>query len=383
MSVIYNTVLDVYVLWTRWGAFGEEGMHQKTPYLTQPEAVAEFRSIFRSKTGNVWDDYLEGKFESKPGRFELIRARPQRKLPVLHPLDLADELAVAPSQLPRPIHETMQVIADFGLLMDTYKTLELDVPVGQVPQSSIDQAYVIMKRIQANEIKFRSMQSNLDTAEKHAKRRELAHKLCQDSTAYYRLLPRANDKKHGISPLHNKNRIDEEMGRLNNVSYVNFSAQVVLAARHHAREINPLDYSYRALQCRFEYIPKDTTDFTMVSEYLRTTAKHRTQWQVEHLFKLDRFEERERFAPYADTPNRMLLWHGSHVANFMGILKQGLRPKPATAGYNVSHHKGQGTMTDMVCYRDRCMEMVFILPTCSASRSATPDRRSNTRAMHF
>ncbi|ORZ03584.1 poly polymerase catalytic domain-domain-containing protein [Syncephalastrum racemosum] len=349
MSVIYNTVLDVYVLWTRWGSFGEEGMHQKTPYLTLPEAVAEFRSIFRSKSGNTWDDYLEGNFEAKPGRFELIRARPPRKLPVLHPLDLADALAVAPSQLPRPIHETMQVVADFDLLVDTYKQLGLDVPVGQVPQSSIDEAYLIMKRIQATQTKLEEMRSNLDTAEKHAKRRELVHKLCQDSTAYYRLLPRANDKKRGISALHNKSTIDEEMGRLNNVSYVNFAAQVVLAARHHAREINPLDYSYRALQCGFEYMPKETVDFTMVSEYLRTTAKQRAHWQVEHLFKVDRFEERERFSPYANTANRMLLWHGSHVANFMGILKQGLRPKPAAAGHNGSLYGNGIYFADMFC----------------------------------
>ena len=41
--------------------------------------------------------------------------------------------------------------------------------------------------------------------------------------------------------------------------------------------------------------------------------------------------EEERFEPFAHDPNRQLLWHGSLLSNFVGILSQGLRIAPPEA----------------------------------------------------
>lgn len=144
MSLIYNTTLDVYVLWTRWGAFGEEGMHQKTPYLTKEEAVAEFKSLFRSKTGNNWEDRKE--FVRKPGRFELIRAKPPQKPIILKNFDFLD--TAMQSRIAPAINEMMQVICNFGLLNKGFQNLEIDIPAGQIPQRSIDEAFEILKQIE-------------------------------------------------------------------------------------------------------------------------------------------------------------------------------------------------------------------------------------------
>jgi len=46
--------------------------------------------------------------------------------------------------------------------------------------------------------------------------------------------------------------------------------------------------------------------------------------------------EAERIAQWKNLPNRMLLWHGSKVENFLGILSQGLRiapPESDTSGW--------------------------------------------------
>lgn len=144
MSLIYNTTLDVYVLWTRWGAFGEEGMHQKTPYLTKEEAVAEFKSIFRSKTGNHWEDRNE--FVRKPGRFELIHAKPPRKPVILKNFNFLD--TAAKSKVAPAINEAMQVICNFGLLNEGFRNLQIDIPAGQIPQQSIDRAFEILQEIE-------------------------------------------------------------------------------------------------------------------------------------------------------------------------------------------------------------------------------------------
>ena len=58
--------------------------------------------------------------------------------------------------------------------------------------------------------------------------------------------------------------------------------------------------------------------------------------EVQDVFELDRQGESERFRPHNHTPNRMLLWHGSRLSNFTGILSQGLRiapPEAPVSGY--------------------------------------------------
>ena len=61
--------------------------------------------------------------------------------------------------------------------------------------------------------------------------------------------------------------------------------------------------------------------------------------QVEELFAVDRDGESEEFK---DLGNRQLLWHGSRMTNWMGILSQGLRIAPPEApmtGYMVCESK--------------------------------------------
>ena len=60
--------------------------------------------------------------------------------------------------------------------------------------------------------------------------------------------------------------------------------------------------------------------------------------QVQDIFRIERNGENERFAqsPYANlkSSDRRLLWHGSRVTNYGGILSQGLRIAPPEAPVN-------------------------------------------------
>lgn len=86
-------------------------------------------------------------------------------------------------------------------------------------------------------------------------------------------------------------------------------------------------------------MPKDSDLFKTINEYLQNThAKTHNTYTLEldDLFEIDREGEDARFAKWADDKNRMLLWHGSRVTNWVGILSQGLRiapPEAPTTGY--------------------------------------------------
>lgn len=162
-------MLDVYVLWTRWGSFGEEGMHQKTPFLNKEEAIAEFKSIFRSKSGNVWEDRKPESFVSKPGRFELIRAKPKKKLTILDDFQFMD--SAVPSQLPQSIYGTMRLFCNFKAIQDGYRNINLDIPAGQIPQSSIDIAYAIIEEARTVMNKYYDTGSGIMTKELNAEKK--------------------------------------------------------------------------------------------------------------------------------------------------------------------------------------------------------------------
>ncbi|KAG2188413.1 hypothetical protein INT44_001166 [Umbelopsis vinacea] len=73
--------------------------------------------------------------------------------------------------------------------------------------------------------------------------------------------------------------------------------------------------------------------YDMVAKYMQDTADRTdgNNYDLLHLFQLERENEAVRHQPFATVDNRMLLWHGSKISNMVGILKQGLRIKPAQA----------------------------------------------------
>jgi hypothetical protein len=146
MSIIYNKVLDLYVLWTRWGAFGEEGQHQRTPYLTKEETVAEFKSIFRSKTSNAWEDL--SLFEAKPGKYDLLKESEHPKDMLLNDFDFM--ASSTPSYLPSGVLNVMKLICNYQYLSKVYKDTMIDMPLGQVPQKRIEEARQLL--IEAKEL---------------------------------------------------------------------------------------------------------------------------------------------------------------------------------------------------------------------------------------
>lgn len=98
--------------------------------------------------------------------------------------------------------------------------------------------------------------------------------------------------------------------------------------------VHPLDAHYAKLNTHIEVLDKDTDEFELLKQYVRNThAATHTQYDLEILevFKVKRNGEEKRYKPFRKLHNRKLLWHGSRLTNFAGILSQGLRIAPPEA----------------------------------------------------
>ena len=95
------------------------------------------------------------------------------------------------------------------------------------------------------------------------------------------------------------------------------------------------DY-YKKLNCDIRSITKDEHIYSILNKYL--TAKidkdgRRNNLSLIKAYELNRKGERNKFKDYG---NKKLLWHGSRITNFFGILSQGLRIAPSevpSSGY--------------------------------------------------
>ena len=96
------------------------------------------------------------------------------------------------------------------------------------------------------------------------------------------------------------------------------------------QEGNPLDDYYKKLNISLTPLEKDDPTYKILSDYVKNT--HAATHNSYGLTVLDIFRTEKPVRPFRDDiNNHMLLWHGSRLTNWAGILLQGLRIAPTEA----------------------------------------------------
>lgn len=96
--------------------------------------------------------------------------------------------------------------------------------------------------------------------------------------------------------------------------------------------MNELDSNYLRLKTDIKPVDKKSELYQKLIKYVQNThatTHNNYRLEVEEIFRLDKEEENARYTK--DIPNKQLLWHGSRLTNFVGILSQGLRIAPPEA----------------------------------------------------
>lgn len=362
MSIIHNKILDINILWTRWGSYGDEGQHQKTPYLNLDEAIVEFKSIFKSKTGNAWENRSTS-FSQKRDRYGILKISQHPRDVILKNFSFLN--SSIPAQLPYEVVNVMKLICNYTYLSRVYSGFNVDMPLGQVSQKTIESARQVLADVQNMQIKLKEAKAQYSNKSKLLEARGMyiyiylykllfkswlnlllyhtdwEFKIAQKCLEYARLLPRRDSGNKPVRSLLNNN-LKEELSMIEDLSYVGFAANVILAAKHHIDSTNPLQYAYQALNCSLRKIESDAAEHQLIKKYIQSTSNG--NYDLVHLLGVNRADEENRFRPFEKEENRMLLWHGSRIGNFMGILKQGLRVCPRTSSLNVSRENGSSKL---------------------------------------
>jgi hypothetical protein len=98
--------------------------------------------------------------------------------------------------------------------------------------------------------------------------------------------------------------------------------------------MNIIDQKYKALNCELKYVDPKSQMYQLIQNYAKQTTGSTHSWAkgvtISDIFEVHREDEVARQNAYkAKHPhhswNKQLLWHGSRVQNFTGILSTGLR----------------------------------------------------------
>uniref|UniRef100_A0A6L2LPT7 Poly [ADP-ribose] polymerase n=1 Tax=Tanacetum cinerariifolium TaxID=118510 RepID=A0A6L2LPT7_TANCI len=299
----------------KWGRVGNEKIGgTKLEEFSKTDAIKEFKRLFLEKTGNSWEAWEQKKLQKQPGKF--------------YPLDIdygvnkdspkKNKIKDAKSQLAPPLADLMKMLFNvetYRAAMMEFEINMAEMPLGKLSKSNIQKGFQVLTELQ-NLLK--------ETSDNPAVRESM---IVDASNRFFTVIPSVHP--HVIK--------DEDDFKLK-VKMLEALQDIEIASRlvgFDADNDDSIDDKYKKLQCEMVPLPHDSEDYQLVEKYLQTThAPTHTDWalELEEVFTVDRQGEFDKFSPYKDKlKNKMLLWHGSRLTNFVGILSQGLRIAPPEA----------------------------------------------------
>ncbi|EEF41438.1 poly [ADP-ribose] polymerase 1 [Ricinus communis] len=299
----------------KWGRVGNEKIGgKKLDEMSKLDAICEFKRLFLEKTGNSWEAWEQKQnFQKRPGKF--------------FPLDIDygvnKQLTRKPrndanSQLAQPLVELMKMLFNVEAYRAAMMEFEInmsEMPLGKLSKNNIQKGFEALTEIQ-----------NLLNSNSH------------DPSIRENLIVDASNRFFTVIPSIHPHVIRDEYDFKSKVKMLEALQDIEIASRFlgfDADNDDSFDDKYRKLRCDITPLSHDSEDYQLIEKYLHTThAPTHTDWslELEEVFSLEREGEIDKFAPYRrKLKNRMLLWHGSRLTNYVGILNQGLRIAPPEA----------------------------------------------------
>ena len=88
------------------------------------------------------------------------------------------------------------------------------------------------------------------------------------SSEYYYLMPKIGMDYVRLPPIDQKSNHSVEMLRVTNTLEFEVAERLLLGAMYRKKEINPLDYLYRAMNCQIEALKPDDPESGHIIQYI-------------------------------------------------------------------------------------------------------------------
>ncbi len=312
-----------YTLYTRWGRVGEIGQHQTKVFGNQKQGEAAFKSQFRKKTLNDWDQ--RDNFTKVQGKYMLLLMDPTGASASAAEVEEEEEESdVTPSTLDAKTQELITFIFDKNMFTNVMTQLKVDtkkLPLGALTKQGIQAGLDAL--------------AELEQEIKGANRRPMIVQLCSN---FYTLIPHAFPRSQVPPLITTLDEVQEKYDMLNvlldieNAQGLEKKAKAVKKASTAPKKPNPLDLKYKTLNTDLTLVDRNDPDFGIIETYATNTMSTWGRQKLLNVWRVDRHDEEKRFQAFDAITNRKLLWHGTSVAVIASCLQGGLRIMPHSGG---------------------------------------------------
>ncbi|XP_069100419.1 poly [ADP-ribose] polymerase 2 [Pleurodeles waltl] len=306
-----------FSVWMRWGRVGKVGQNSLVICGADLEKAKQiFEKKFLDKTHNDW--HGRDFFEKVPGKYDLLKL--DYKPNAEDDIKLKDETEIdavpkPTSKLDTRVQDLLNLICNVQAMEDRIVEMKYDTkkaPLGKLTLEQIKAGYVSLKKI-----------------EDCIKKNQSGRTLVEACNEFYTRIP--HDFGLKTPPMiRTEEELKEKILLLEALGDIEIAIKLVKKEADSLE--HPLDQQYHKLDCALHPLNHNSEEFKIIDKYLQSThaATHNDYTMtLMDVFKVEKEGEKKAFRE--DITNRMLLWHGSRLTNWVGILNRGLCVAPPEA----------------------------------------------------
>lgn len=309
-----------FLLYNRWGRVGIKGQDKiHGPYSSRERAIEEFEQKFLAKTKNAWSDRNDFVFHPKSYVWlEMDYSGKEKESTVFENPGPALRKQPLESKLEPRIAKFISLVCNLSMMNQQMMEIGYNaskLPLGKLSKSTILKGYTVLKRLA----------DMIDKFDRKA--------LEQLSGEFYTVIPHDfGFKKMREFVIDTPQKLKRKLEMVEALAEIEVATKLLKDDAE--MQEDPLFAHYQRLHCELVPVEFGTEEFSMIENYMKNThAETHSNYTVEivQIFRTMKEGEAERFRKFSNTKNRMLLWHGSRLTNWTGILSQGLRIAPPEA----------------------------------------------------
>uniref|UniRef100_A0A9J8AWR8 Poly [ADP-ribose] polymerase n=1 Tax=Cyprinus carpio carpio TaxID=630221 RepID=A0A9J8AWR8_CYPCA len=303
-----------YSVWMRWGRVGKVGQSSLVNCGGNlAQAKDTFKKKFFDKTKNEWEH--RANFEKVAGKYDMVFVDYSTEDKEKDKAVVSSPPEIKPCQLNSKVQSLLELICDLKAMEECVLEMKFDTkkaPLGKLTTEQIRAGYASLKRI-----------------EECLKKKRSNKELVEACNQFYTRIP--HDFGLRTPPvIRTEEELKEKITLLETLSDIQIAVKMVQSSVQN--DEHPLDRQYRSLQCRLQPLDSNSNEYKVIEKYLQSThAPTHTDYTMTILdiFAVEKEGEKDNFC--SEMENKMLLWHGSRLSNWVGILSQGLRVAPPEA----------------------------------------------------
>lgn len=261
MQILREPIRDVYILFTKWGRVGDTGQYQQTPFSKIEEARAEFCNIFKSKSGNLWEE--RSKFKKVEGKYRLIPFVVKAKVQdFIQPFDYLNP-KLPKSELPKEIYTLIRRLCNYKIVVDALKSYNFNseiLSLHNLTRERIEEATAVLSALGAELESYNWARSN----RKVDKLPEYAEEISRLTSEFYELIPTTSHKEQAIPPILDTSELENLSRMITDLNYFEIVIRLIGAATFNMKKVNPIDYCFNCLNLKILRLERNSIEFKII-----------------------------------------------------------------------------------------------------------------------